>query len=140
MKKILRIVSLLLVLTLCAALLAGCSGNKDAKKDTKEQDKNADSPAVGTWKGEYQKLVGDDEQVVEEFSLELTADGKGVHHRDEMEFNVSWELDGENFTMKETFIGDPIVYTGTLKDGELMLYNGDPEDDWTYIYVYSKEK
>ena len=40
--------------------------------------------------------------------------------------------------MKETFLGMSIDYTGTLKDGELHIYNGEPESDLTYEYVYKK--
>ena len=28
--------------------------------------------------------------------------------------------------------------TGTLKDGELTIFNGDPSSDLTYEYVYKK--
>ena len=41
--------------------------------------------------------------------------------------------------MEETFVGDPIVYTGTLKDGKLDIFNGDKDDIFTYEYVYVKE-
>lgn len=70
------------------------------------------------------------------FSLTLNADGTGIHARDGMEFKVTRALDGENFTMNEMFIGDPIVYTGTLKDGELHPYNNTPENPLTYEYYY----
>lgn len=41
--------------------------------------------------------------------------------------------------MSETFIGDPIEYTGTLKDGKLDIFNGNPDDDFSCEYVYEKE-
>ena len=40
--------------------------------------------------------------------------------------------------MTEKFLGMTIDYTGTLKDGELHIYNGDPSSDLTYEYVYKK--
>ena len=99
----------------------------------------ADDPVLGTWKGVYTKLVGDTQTNAEEFSLDLKSGGKGVHHRDGTEFDVKWNLDGEDFTMSETFLGISIDYVGTLKDGVLDLYNGDPTDDWTYEYVYTRD-
>ena len=112
-----------------AMLITGCGGNKD--NDLKD--------AAGTYKGTYVKLVGDDTKTEEEFSLVLKEDGTGTHNRNDYSFKVEWTLDGEKFTMKETFIGDPINYTGTLKDGNLQIYNGDPKDIWTYEYNYVKE-
>ena len=94
-----------------------------------------------TWTGLYTKFVGDPDSAKEEnepFSLDLKEDGTGVHHRNDMDFKVTWELKGEDFTMKETFIGDPIVYTGTMKGNSLHIFNGDPKNDLTCEYVYEK--
>ena len=52
---------------------------------------------------------------------------------------MTWTLDGEDFTMQESFLGITMDYTGTLKDGVLHLYNGDPTDEWTYEYVYTRD-
>lgn len=96
--------------------------------------------AAGTYKGQYTKLVGDEtKNTDEEFSLVLEKDGKGTHNRDDLEISVTWELEGENFKMTETFLGMTIDYTGTLKDGQLDIFNGDPTDVWTYEYVYEKQ-
>ncbi|MBQ7534372.1 MAG: leucine-rich repeat domain-containing protein [Stomatobaculum sp.] len=98
-----------------------------------------DKGEVTVWKGTYTKLVGDSDDTKntdEEFSLDLYEDGTGVHHRSGMDFNVTWELKGEEFTMSETFIGSPIVYTGTMSGNTLHLYNGDPTNDFTYEYFY----
>ncbi|MBQ8932897.1 MAG: hypothetical protein IJ061_01285 [Lachnospiraceae bacterium] len=98
-----------------------------------------DKGEATVWTGIYTKLVGDDTKEEETFSLELYDDGTGIHHRDDMDFKVTWEQNGDEFTMNETFIGDPIVYTGKISDGELHLFNGDPDDDWTYEYVYTSD-
>lgn len=130
MKKMVRFIGVVLCVALFAGLLASCGGG------------NANSPAVGTWEGKYTQLVGNGDEpknTDDEFSLELKANGKGVHKRDDLELNVTWTLDGEDFTMTETFLGIKIEYTGTLKDGELEIFNGDPEDMWTYKYVYEKQ-
>ncbi len=97
------------------------------------------SAYAGTYEGKYTKLVGDEaKNEEEEFSLELKKDGTGVHNRDGESYNVTWTLDGEKFAMTETFIGK-IEYTGTLKDGHLSIFNGDPTNDFTYEYVYDKK-
>ena len=120
---------LFVALFLCAALLITGCGSKDGKKD-----------AAGTYKGTYTKLVGDDtKNTDEEFSLELKEDGTGIHNRDGSSFNVEWNIDGEKFTMTDKFGPLTIDYTGTLKDGKLQIYNGDPEDMWTYEYNYEKQ-
>jgi hypothetical protein len=106
------------------------------------QDKIEDlSKYSGTYEGKYTVLVGDQDNKDEDdvFSLELKEDGTGKHNRNGASYNVTWELDGENFKMSETFIGDPIIYTGTLKDGQLKLYNGDQNNSFTYIYYYEKK-
>ena len=95
--------------------------------------------AAGTYVGEYTKLVGDETKTEESFQLTLKADGTGVQEREGIRFNVTWTLEGESFTMTETFIGDPVEYTGTLKDGKLHLYNGDPEYIFTREYFYAKQ-
>ena len=126
-----KLIALLLVLALLCVLLAACELGDPAVK-----------AAAGTYVGQYTKSVGDDDSKKDTsspFSLTLTADGKGTHFRDGMEFEVTWTLEGDAITLKETFIGDPIQYTGTLKDGELHLFNGDPEAMWTVEYVYKKQ-
>ena len=102
----------------------------------------ADKGEATVWNGQYTKFVGDDDSARntdDKFTLELYEDGTGVHHRDDLDINVTWELDGDKFTMKETFMGMNIDYTGTMKGDELSIFNGDPEDDFTCEYVYLKE-
>ena len=97
--------------------------------------------AAGTYNGVRCKFVGDSEWIDAAdgpFSLVLKDDGTGTSTRDGAEYKITWTLEGENFTMKETFLGMSIDYTGTLKDGELHVYNGEPTDDLTYEYVYGK--
>ena len=99
----------------------------------------AAAKAAGEWTGVYCKFVGDEDGITDEpFSLTLDADGTGTHSRDDLEISVTWALDGEDFTMTETFMGMTIDYTGTLENGVLHLFNGDPTDDFTYEYVYGQ--
>ena len=129
MKKYSKIL-MVAVLALSVLLITGCGSKKDEKKD-----------AAGTYKGTYTKLVGDDtKNTDEEFSLELKEDGTGKHNRDGESYDVEWNIEGEKFTMKDKFGPLTIDYTGTLKDGKLQIYNGDPKDIWTYEYNYELEK
>ena len=121
-------IRLLLMLVLSALLLSACSGEQSRMKK-----------AAGTYEGLYTKMVGSDEKEKESFSLILKADGTGLHMRNDSEYSITWTLDGARFTMKETFLGLSIDYTGTLKGDALSIFNGDPESSWTYEYVYKKQ-
>ena len=128
MKKYSKLL-LVVVLFLSIILVTGSGGKKDEKKDV-----------AGTYEGKYTKLVGDSEKnTEEEFSLVLNEDGTGKHNRDGESYDVEWNIDGENFTMKDKFGPLTIDYTGTLKDKVLQIYNGDPKDTWTYEYYYEKK-
>ena len=96
---------------------------------------------AGTYEGEYTKFVGDPDTAKDEseFSLVLNEDGTGKHNRDGESFDVKWSVDGEKFSMTETFLGITNEYTGTLKEGKLDIFNGDPENDFTAEYVYTKK-
>ncbi|MBR4658668.1 MAG: hypothetical protein IKP26_05375 [Clostridia bacterium] len=131
MKRTAKIViSALLVLSLVLAF-AACGGSSGG----------ASNAAAGTYKGVWHKFVGDNEDAKvtnEEFSLVLEANGKGKFIRDGAEFDLTWKLDGENFSMTETFLGISNDYTGTLKDGKLDIFNGDPEEPFTCEYYFEK--
>ena len=121
-------ISLLLVLFLLCALLAACGGGSSPMEE-----------AAGLYQGQYTKLVGDETKEEAVFSLELRGDGTGTHKRDDLEIKITWTLEGEAVTMQESFMGMKMDYTGTLKDGVLHLFNGDPSDVWTCEYVYQKQ-
>ncbi len=121
-----RAIALILACICLATLLCACG---------------ASNPNAGTYKGVYGKWVGSDESGKEDITantLELKGDGTGVHNRDDLELKITWSADGESFKMTEKFLGLEIEYTGTIKDGEIHMYNGDPADDLTYEYVYKK--
>ena len=122
-----RIIALLLAVMMVIGLCAcGSSGNA----------------AAGTYKGEYTKMVGDSDDAKntsQAFTLTLESNGKGKHERDGLTLDVTWELNGEDFKMTETFLGMGLDYTGTLKDGKLDIFNGPQEDIWTVEYVYTKQ-
>ncbi len=130
-----KYIFLILAAVLLLALLASCGTSKPVE-----------TPAPvgpGTYAGEYGKWVGssDEDRDTEPFTLVLTEDGKGKFQRDGGEFRVTWTLEGETFTMQETFLGAVNDYTGTLKDGELIMFTGgEPEDPLAYMYVLHLEK
>ena len=99
------------------------------------------SKYAGTYEGEYTRFVGDPEDVrtAEDFKLVLKSDGTGTHYRNDLEIRVTWTIKDGEVSMTETFMGISIDYTGTLEDNKLVLYNGDPEDDFTAQYVYEKK-
>ncbi|MBQ3900720.1 MAG: hypothetical protein II736_03250 [Clostridia bacterium] len=132
-----RKITAFLLIFVMILTLAACG-----KKDGKEADGAKIDPAMAEVAGSYEgvrlKMVGDDALIDEEFSVELKADGTGTSTRDGDTYKMTWTLDGEKFTMKETFAGMSIDYTGTLVDGVLDIFNGDPTDSFTYEYVYQK--
>ena len=120
--------TLAVVVALVMALMLVACGASQATKD-----------AAGTYKCQQSKFVGDTEWVTdEEFTLELKEDGTGTRTTDGTSYELTWKLDGETFTMTETFLGLTNDYTGTLKDGKLDIFNGDPTNDITYEYVLVK--
>lgn len=60
----------------------------------------------------------------EESWLELKKGGKGTYYSG-FEFDMKWELDGENFSGTVTFLGMDQLMEGTLKDGVLDVKYGD---------------
>lgn len=135
MKKTIKVISVFMMILMMGFILTGCSD-----KDDKKEEKVDLSAAAGTYKGVYTKFVGDATKNEEEvFSLELKDDGTGVSNREGTSYNLKWSLKGKEFKMTETFAGMSIDYNGTLDDGKLEIYNGDKDDDFTYMYVYEKQ-
>lgn len=94
----------------------------------------------GEYTGKWCKFVGDTEQKIdEEFSLVLNEDGTGKNKRDGQEFECTWEYTDGTFKMTDKFMGITIDYTGKIEGKELHIYNGEPEDEMTYEYVYEKK-
>lgn len=139
MKKI--IISIVVIVVLVVTIVVAIGVVKKENEPEKVVDNSKIMSEVsGTYVGQYCKFVGDlEKNEDEEFSLVLNADGTGKHNRDEMSFDVTWKIDGDKFSMSETFVGDPIEYVGTLKDSNLHIFNGEPENALTYEYVYEKK-
>ena len=141
MKKVISVLLVLVLLVSGLFMFTGC-GNDDKKDDKDSKKSQSLSAAAGTYEGLYTKFVGDPDSAKnedEEFTLVLKEDGTGKHSRDDLDLKVTWSLDGEKFKMTETFLGATIDYTGTLKDGKLDIFNGDPDDEWSCEYVYEKK-
>ncbi len=119
-------------------LMAAFEGITDDTEEEAGEPVTGDAlAAVGTWVGAYGKFVGDSAgNADEEFTLVLKDNGTGTHSRDDLEIPVTWTLNGKDFAMTEKYFGVTLDYTGTLENGELHLFNGDPTNDFTYEYVY----
>ena len=113
---------------------------KKTVKEVKEVSAEAKA-AVGTYKGLYTKFVGDPDTSKEtnkEFSLELKDDCTGTSNRDSLNIKVpAWDLKDGVFTLTEKFLGT-IDYTGKLEGNTLTLFNGEPSNPLTCMYVYEK--
>ena len=120
-----KTVAIVLALALSLALFA--CGASQTMKD-----------AAGTYKCDKYKYVGDTEWYNEAFDITLNEDGTGTRTTEDYSYDLTWKLDGETFTMTETFLGLTIDYTGALKDGVLDIFNGDLEDILTCEYVLTK--
>lgn len=95
--------------------------------------------AAGTYKGTEYKYNADTEWADNsEWTIELKDDGTGVSKREDTEYDAEWTLEGDKFTLTEKFMGMKLEYTGTLKDGKLEFYNGDPSSDLTCLYKFEK--
>lgn len=126
-----------------------CGGKSVEQTPTSAPDSSAEPTAVsnpnaGTYNCEKYKCVGDDENAWAEyeggFVLELKADGTGTSKRNGDEYKIEWKLEGDEFSMDESMEGVSLKldYSGTLKDGELHIYGGDPENDFTSEYMFKK--
>ena len=144
MKKNLTILLLAILLVWGLFILTCCGNTTDNQSQNESQNQSQNTSGVeGTYKGLYTKFVGDPEtsKVEDEaFSLELKGDGTGTHNRDDSSFKVTWSLEGNKFSMKETFLGAAIDYTGTLENGKLDIFNGEESEDLTCEYVYEKQQ
>ena len=132
-----RKITAFLLIFVMILTLAAC-GKKDGKETDGAKVDPAMAEASGTYDGIHTKLVGSDTWNEEEFSVELKADGTGMSTRGGQTYKMTWTLDGEQFTMMDTYAGMSIDYTGTLVDGVLDIFNGDPTNDFTNEYVYQK--
>ncbi len=112
-------------------VLARLTENAYVKAETSEKGE------AQVWTGVYYKMVGSSNTFTDDpFSLELYADGTGVHHRDGFHLNITWTQEGDAFSMTELLGG--ATYTGTMTESELHLFNGDPQNSFTFEYVYSR--
>ena len=131
MKRRTRLLAVALACVL-GLVLAACGGSAEPA---------AENSAAGTYTGLWYKFAADPDsaRVTDDpFTLTLNADGTGTHERDGMEFSVKWTLDGEDFYMEESFLGDPNTYYGTLSGDELHIYTPSQDDPLAYEYVYTK--
>lgn len=124
MRRAVRFSALCLAVLLLCLPLSACGEKAD--------------PAAGSYRGQVVKTDSREDRLAV-FSLLLNPDGTGTHIRNGLEIEVTWTRDGRNFAMTETWRGMELSYEGTLTDGVLDIFSGDPDDPWTIEYVYEKE-
>lgn len=128
MKNVKKVL-LVFVLMLGVVVLTGC-GKEDLSK------------YAGTYEKEFEKFVGDPEtakNTTDPFTIVLNADGTGKSNRDGESYDAEWSVKGENFTFTEKFGPIKNEYTGTIKDGRIDMFNGDPKADITLEIVFNKK-
>ena len=70
--------------------------------------------------------------------MELQANGTGKSYRNDLEITVpTWSCENGEFKLTEKFLGT-IDYTGKLEGNQLTLFNGDPSNPLTCMYVFEK--
>ena len=108
---------------------------KEVKEITPEME-----AVAGEYKRLYIKMVcSDQKETDKEAKLVLNADGTGMSYRDGLEIKIKeWTINGTEFKMTEKFLGT-IDYTGTIENGTISVFNGDPEKPMTYQYVFAKQ-
>ncbi len=108
---------------------------KEVKEITPEME-----AVAGEYKRLYIKMVcSDQKETDKEARLVLNADGTGMSYRDDLEIKIKeWTINGTEFKMTEKFLGT-IDYTGTLENGTISAFNGDPTNPMTYEYVFAKQ-
>ena len=129
MNKTIKNLFLVFVLAIGVIALTGC-GKKDL------------STYVGTYEKEFEKYVGDSEEdknTVDAWTIILNEDGTGKSNRDDESYDADWSIDGDNFKFTEKFGPIKNEYTGTLKDGKIDMFNGDPKNDLTLEVVLNKK-
>lgn len=104
-----KIISLFLALLLLLSL-AACGGQKE-------------DPNAGVYKATSARFKSLSIRVEDVFKdgiqLELKSDGKAVLSTGDVDYNIRWELEGEDFSL----IAADSEYKGTLADGTLVLQN-----------------
>ncbi len=127
MKVMLRILAIALVLAIGLGVFASCGGSGTGFE--------------GTYKCTRVKYVGEEDPTeTEDWIIELKNGGKAVSKRDDFEYDSEWTLDGETFTFTETFQTISLEYTGTLKNGVIDVYDGDPTNDFTREIRFELQK
>lgn len=129
MKRTFKSLLLVSVLAVAVFMITGC-GKEDL------------SAYAGTYEKEFEKFVGDPEtskNTEVDWTLVLNADGTGKSNRSGESYDSTWTVDGEKFTFTETFGPIKNEYTGTIKDGKIDMFNGDPKSDITLEIVFNKK-
>lgn len=133
-KKLAVLLSLTMVLTFALAACGGGSGSGDV----------ADSKYVGTWKPDKLSFAGESEDIGDDFTLTLSADGTGTFNSvdedgNEEVSNLTWSLTSDGFKTqgdaKMTFKDDGDAIVTKILGAELRFVKAAEEGEEVADYI-----
>ena len=133
-KKLAVLLSLTMVLTFALAACGGGSGSGDV----------ADSKYVGTWKPDKLSFAGESEDIGDDFTLTLSADGTGTFNSvdedgNEEVSNLTWSLTSDGFKTqgdaKMTFKDDGDAIVTKILGAELRFVKASEDDEEVVDYI-----
>jgi hypothetical protein len=133
-KKLAILLSLAMVLTFALAACGGGGGNGDV----------ADSKYVGTWKPDKLSFAGESEDIGDDFTLTLSADGTGTFNSvdedgNEEVSNITWSLTSDGFKTqgdaKMTFKDDGDAIVTKILGAELRFVKASEDDEEVVDYI-----
>ncbi len=73
-----------------------------------------------------------------DYIMTLDGYGKGEWKREDKIHNIKYTLNGNNIKIEDKLTG--IYYNGTVSDGQLHLYDGDPNDMMVTEYMFEVKR
>ena len=133
-KGLALLLSLAMILTFALAACGGGGGNGDV----------ADSKYVGTWKPDKLSFAGESEDIGDDFTLTLSADGTGTFNSvdedgNEEVSNITWSLTSDGFKTqgdaKMTFKDDGDAIVTKILGAELRFVKASEDDEEVVDYI-----
>ena len=69
-----------------------------------------------------------------DYYMMLDGKGSGEYHKDDKVHKINYKFDNPNITITDNLTG--IKYSGTLSEGELLIYDGKIDDPMTSEYLF----
>lgn len=134
-KGLALLLSLAMILTFA---LAACGGSSSSSEDL------TDSKYVGTWKPDKLSFAGESEDIGDDFTLTLSADGTGTFNSvdedgNEEVSNLTWSLTSDGFKTqgdaKMTFKDDGDAIVTKILGAELRFVKASEDDEEVVDYI-----